>query len=83
MGELMSLGMPLICNNQVGDVEQILHDGGNGIIVDEFSESAYKKAISELDEVLALNPQNSIDCAHKYYSLKNGIDAYLGIYKRL
>ena len=83
MGELMSLGMPLICNNQVGDVEQILHDGGNGIIVDEFSESAYKKAISELDEVLALNPQNSIDCAYKYYSLKNGIEAYLNIYKRL
>ena len=82
MGELMSLGMPLICNNQVGDVEQILRDGGNGIILKEFSESAYIKAISELDEVLALNPQNSIDCAYKYYSLKNGIEAYLSIYKR-
>jgi len=82
MGELMSLGMPLICNNQVGDVEQILRDGGNGIILNEFSESAYKKAIEELDDVLALNPQNSIDCAYKYYSLKNGIDSYLSIYKR-
>jgi glycosyltransferase involved in cell wall biosynthesis len=83
MGELMSLGMPLICNNQVGDVEQILSDGGNGIILNEFSEPAYRKAIEELDEVLSLNPQNSIDCAYKYYSLKNGIDSYLSIYKRL
>ncbi len=83
MGELMSLGMPLICNNQVGDVEQILRDGGNGIILNEFSEPAYRKAIEELDEVLTLNPQNSIDCAYKYYSLKNGIEAYLSIYKRL
>jgi glycosyltransferase involved in cell wall biosynthesis len=83
MGELMSLGMPLICNNQVGDVEQILSDGGNGIVLNEFSEPAYRKAIEELDEVLSLNPQNSIDCAYKYYSLKNGIDLYLSIYKRL
>ncbi len=83
MGELMSLGMPLICNNQVGDVEQILRDGGNGIILTAFNTAAYEKAISELDEVLTLNPQNSIDCAYKYYSLKNGIDLYLSIYKRL
>jgi glycosyltransferase involved in cell wall biosynthesis len=83
MGELMSLGMPLICNNQVGDVEQILRDGGNGIILNSFDKDAYEKAISELDEVLALNPQNSIDCAYKYYSLKSGIDSYLSIYKRL
>ena len=82
MGELMSLGMPLICNNQVGDVEQILRDGGNGIILNSFDKDAYEKAISELDEVLSLNPQNSIDCAYKYYSLKNGIDSYLSIYKR-
>lgn len=82
MGELMSLGMPLICNNQVGDVEQILRDGGNGIILNEFSEPAYRKAIEELDEVLSLNPQNSIDCAYRYYSLKNGIDSYLSIYNR-
>lgn len=82
MGELMSLGMPLICNNQVGDVEQILRDGGNGIILNEFSEPAYRKAIEELDEVLSLNPQNSIDCAYKYYSLKNGIELYLSIYNR-
>jgi hypothetical protein len=45
MGELMSLGMPLIYNNQVGDVEQILRDGGNGIILNEFSEPAYRKVI--------------------------------------
>ena len=82
MGELMSLGMPLICNNQVGDVEQILRDGGNGIILNAFNTAAYEKAISELDEVLALNPQNSIDCAYKYYSLKNGIELYLSIYNR-
>lgn len=82
MGELMSLGMPLICNNQVGDVEQILRDGGNGIILNSFDKDAYEKAISELDNVLKLNPQNSIDCAYKYYSLKNGIDSYLSIYKR-
>ena len=82
MGELMSLGMPLICNNQVGDVEQILRDGGNGIILNAFNTAAYEKAILELDEVLALNPQNSIDCAYKYYSLKNGIELYLSIYNR-
>jgi glycosyltransferase involved in cell wall biosynthesis len=83
MGELMSLGIPLICNSGVGDVASILKDGGNGVIINEFSNAAYSNAISELSSVLSADPASSIACAERYYSLKDGIDKYNSVYKIL
>lgn len=80
MGELMSLGIPLICNSGVGDVASILSDGGNGIIINNFNNESYKKAILELPKVLDTQPDSTIACAEKYYSLKDGIEKYNGVY---
>lgn len=83
MGELMSLGIPLICNAGVGDVSQILLDGGNGILLHEFSAAAYQKAVDELPQVLQNSPQSTIACAERYYSLKDGIHKYNRVYESL
>lgn len=83
MGELMSLGIPLICNSGVGDVASILKDGGNGIIIDDFNIEAYKKAILELPKVMNALPDSTIACAERYYSLKDGVKKYNGVYAEL
>ncbi len=82
MGELMALGMPIICNNRVGDVESILQDGGNGVIVKNFTSPDFETAIQQLNSVLIQNPENSIQCAYRHYSLSDGIDRYNGIYSQ-
>lgn len=80
MGELMSLGIPLICNSGVGDVEAILMDGGNGVIISEFTNEAYKNASNALLEVLGKSPELNIVCANSYYSLADGIEKYNSVY---
>jgi glycosyltransferase involved in cell wall biosynthesis len=83
MGELMSLGIPLICNDNVGDVEAILRDGGNGVLMSNFEDAACTKAIAELDAVLQADPQLNMQCALKHYSLQDGVKRYLGVYEQL
>lgn len=83
MGELMSMGIPLVCNAGVGDVEEILLDGGNGVLVSEFNNESYNKAVRELEKVLHLDPASEKACAQKYYSLSNGVKAYNDLYNRI
>lgn len=83
MGELMSLGIPLICNSGVGDVASILKDGGNGVLVSEFTKEAYLKAIRELPDVLKKSPQLNIACASAYYALSDGVKKYASVYDRI
>jgi hypothetical protein len=83
MGELMSMGIPLICNSGVGDVEQILLEGGNGLLVHNFNDSDYNLVVNQLDRIIQMNPQQEIACAEKYYSLENGINLYDQLYRRI
>jgi glycosyltransferase involved in cell wall biosynthesis len=83
MGELMALGIPLICNENVGDVGDILRDGGNGLLVNEFNDGQYKKVLDQLDQLLLKDPQSTIECANRYYSLDRGIELYQSVYKKL
>lgn len=83
MGELMSLGIPLICNSDVGDVGKILNDGGNGILIDEFSQEAYMNSLDNLEAILKKDKSNNEKCAAKYYSLQDGIEKYASIYDHI
>lgn len=83
MGELMSMGIPLICNSGVGDVEQILLEGANGLLIDRFDEAAYQTAIEKLDEIISMDSRQEMACAEKYYSLENGVESYDLLYKKV
>jgi len=83
MGELMALGIPLICNSNVGDVESIISDNANGIIVHEFTETEFNKVLDDLPSLLSADPSRNIICANKYYSLKEGVKTYLKVYESL
>lgn len=83
MGELMAAGIPLIVNSGVGDVETILRDGGNGHVIGSFEKENYRESVLRLDALLKSNPENSISCANRWYSLKEGVERYKKIYENL
>ena len=81
-GELMSMGIPVVCNANVGDTEWIVRKYGSGIVVDDFSNKSYEKAA---DELLKSNfdPAHIIKGASEYFSLEVGVTEYLEIYNKL
>lgn len=83
MGELLALGVPIVANRGVGDVDLIIEDTNCGILVDDFSQESYEKAILEIDAFIQKPSLVFTQAAEKYYSLKKGIDLYQKVYNEV
>jgi glycosyltransferase involved in cell wall biosynthesis len=83
MGEILSLGIPLIANRGVGDVDYIIEDTNCGYIIDEMTEEHFNLAIDNLQNTIDLPKENLYHAAQKYYDLQSGIEKYEKIYKKL
>lgn len=77
-GEIMAMGIPLICNSGVGDTDKIVRENKAGSIIHHFTTEEYKESISKPSEWDINLMKNG---AEKYYSLKSGIAKYLEVYK--
>jgi glycosyltransferase involved in cell wall biosynthesis len=82
-GEMLGMGLPVIANSGVGDVDSIIVDTNSGILVKEFTTVAYEKAVEQIDDLLKIPAETLQATAQKYYSLEEGVKKYDTIYKSL
>ena len=80
MGELLSMGVPIITNAGVGDVDSIVHNTQCGVVISNFNKKEYQQAISNLLENRNLYMSNTVAAANSYFSLKDGVERYAGVY---
>ena len=85
LGELLASGIPCLTNAGVGDMADIIQNGGVGIALDELSQRSIRHGIKGLIE---LTQQEDIihkcrKTAELNFSLKDGINSYAKIYKSL
>jgi glycosyltransferase involved in cell wall biosynthesis len=80
MGELMGMGIPLICNSNVGDVSLIMEDTKAGIIVHDFSKSNLQDISLKCKDLESLTKEEIRKGAIKWYSLDEGILKYKNVY---
>jgi glycosyltransferase involved in cell wall biosynthesis len=83
MGELLSMGIPIVTNAGVGDVDSIIKETNCGIIISEFNNENYNNAITDLLKNCNLYKENTIHTANTYFSLKDGVEKYAAIYNSL
>ena len=84
--EYLACGLPVIINSGVGDTDLLVRKHRIGVIVDSFTESGYRKAASELKELLKEGMVLKNRCrkvAEDYFSLELGAERYFEIYKKL
>ena len=77
-GELMAMGIPIICNSGVGDVDSILHKYSSGIIVEideKFNVESLLNNVFDEEEI--------VKGASEYFSLEKGIKLYKSIYDKI
>lgn len=79
-GEMMAMGVPLICNAGVGDSDLIIEKYRSGQLVREFSATGYQDAILRMKEDIN-HPEQIREGCLDYFDLKKGILAYDAIYK--
>jgi glycosyltransferase involved in cell wall biosynthesis len=84
--EYLACGLPVISNRGVGDIDELINEEKVGILLDDFSEESYLKALEEA-EVFRNTPGFAEMCrksAKKKFDLeKIGGAKYRLLYKRL
>ncbi|MDQ6652179.1 MAG: glycosyltransferase, partial [Acidobacteriota bacterium] len=49
IGEYLASGLPIVCNNGIGDLDQLIEKNQVGVLIREFSSAAYLKALRQID----------------------------------
>jgi glycosyltransferase involved in cell wall biosynthesis len=78
-GEIMAMGIPVICNAGVGDTDEIVNHYQSGLVTDS---SNYESVVSRMQSVI-IDPQNIRAGANDYFSLDKGVSKYAEIYQSL
>lgn len=81
-GEIMAMGVPIICNTNVGDTDFVINRYNSGILIQDFNQQSYERAVGKL---LSYNFDNDRieHGAREFYSLEEGVSRYARIYASL
>ena len=79
-GELMAMGIPIVCNAGVGDTDFVIEKYKSGAVMKETNPSEYE-AFSF--PVSTFNKEQTVLGAKEFYGLENGVNTYFNIYTEL
>lgn len=83
LGEVLSMGIPVICNSGVGDVEEVVTASNSGFIIHDFSRGSFEKAAEAIPALMNLEPAAIRQAVKEIYSLQNGIELYRKSYAKV
>lgn len=79
-GELMAMGIPIVCNTGVGDTDKIIMDSNAGKVMQHLNSESYTLCHLDPDKYDRAKIRNG---AERWYSLEEGVEKYYEIYKTL
>lgn len=82
-GEIMAMGIPVITNRGIGDVEEIIQEYQSGIIINDFNEHEYEQVAETIVSKNAFDPVTIRTGAKNKYALSAAIEKYIRIYNNL
>jgi glycosyltransferase involved in cell wall biosynthesis len=77
-GELMGMGIPIICNSGVGDVDFIVEKYKSGFVLKDLNKVNFEIILNA-----NFKKQKLIEGANQYFSLEKGVISYLKIYRKI
>ncbi len=79
----MAMGIPVITNTGVGDVEEITAKYKAGIVLKNLNFDEYERICKLIAERKIFDQQEIINGAIEYYDLDSAIQKYLWVYKKI
>lgn len=83
LGEVLAMGLPVICNNRVGDVEGIVQTMDAGLTIEKFNAETYNQVVNGIPALLKKDAAQIRQNAAAYYTLDQAIQKYAQVYDRL
>lgn len=81
-GEIMAMGIPLICND-IGDTGIIVKEAAVGLVISKFDTDTYGKIAGQMEALLKSDKEHIHQSAGKYYDLRNGVSIYNKVYQQI
>jgi glycosyltransferase involved in cell wall biosynthesis len=81
-GEIMAMGIPVLCNTGVGDTGFVVEKYHSGVAISEFSENDFVTAIDTITNT-HYSPADIRKGAIDFYGLQKGIENYVSVYQKL
>jgi glycosyltransferase involved in cell wall biosynthesis len=82
-GEIMAMGIPVITNRGIGDVEDIIQQYQSGIVIKDFTEEEYAMAAEKISLANNFDAAAIRSGAENFYDLAAAIKKYKRIYDNL
>lgn len=83
LAELLGMGIPVISNTGVGDMDYFFEKHTTGFLVKNFSEFEYLKAIESIPKITKIPKESLRNIAEQYFSLEHGVDLYHCLYNKI
>lgn len=80
LGEMLATGLPVIANAGVGDVEEIISENDCGVLVSDFTDDSFSKALAEICAI-TLTAQERRSQIAPIFNIDLGVDRYDRIYR--
>ncbi|MFN8144925.1 MAG: glycosyltransferase [Bacteroidia bacterium] len=81
MGEILSMGIPILCNSEVGDTTEIIGSTKTGAVLKSFTPADYDYLIDQIPRLLATPKTQIREAALQYFSLEKGVEKYNKVHK--
>jgi glycosyltransferase involved in cell wall biosynthesis len=81
LGEVLAMGIPVIVNTGIGDIETIIARTDSGIVLKAFNEAEYARAVESIPALLMKQPLEIRRKAEEIFSLKTGVKKYKQSYE--
>jgi glycosyltransferase involved in cell wall biosynthesis len=80
-GELMAMGIPVITNAGVGDVEEIVNEYNSGIVLKELNKNEFYRVADLIHRGITFNREDIRKGAKHFYALEKAVQKYSQLYK--
>ncbi len=80
LGEFLAVGIPVITNSGVGDVDKQIMALSAGVVIERFDAAAYGEALARIDTIPP-EPLRWREGARRWFDLHDGVARYDAIYR--
>ena len=77
------MGIPLITNSGVGDVEEVVKKYNGGFVINDFSDEAFNAVIKQVAADKIFDRQNIRNGAIDFYALETAVERYRKLYENI
>ena len=82
-GELMAMGIPIICNANVGDADKIISETNSGWVVNNFEQQEYESITQKIISQPLPDKNTIIQHGIKEFNLQTGAEKFRKTYERI